>query len=228
MRFRHSHISLLILALVGIALLSGCRGPRLPVPPPVIIDDDHRHRPRHRIRHYRYRYFPGCQVYYDTTRKIYFYFSNNVWVSVPVLPRHIHVDWDDYVTLELEGPKPHLHHKDVFKRYPPKVRKKAPRQNPKKIEQRHRQQEKKEYRKEQREERQERRQEYRDDQEEDRYEKRQQYQEYREERDERREENRERRKGYRDDDYDDNGNDRRGRGRKDGDEWRRDEQPYYR
>ncbi len=242
MNFRHHRILLLLAVILAITSLAGCRPPRLPGPRPIIIDGGHPDRPRHRLRHYRYRYFPGSQVYYDSSRKIYFYLSNNVWLSVPVLPRHIHVDWDDYVSLELEGPKPHLHHKDVFKRYPPRHKKKAPVKKMKKRERRERQQEQKEYRQEKKERRKdyrdddderrynkrERRKDYQGEQEERRYEKRQEQREYRQGREERRQDTRERRQGYRDDDDDDDDdNDRGGKRKKDRDDWRGPGRPVW-
>lgn len=120
MRFHDQKIILLILLLVALSALSGCRRPPLPAPGPVIIDDGHPgRRPHQRSRYYRYRYFPAYEIYYDTSRRLYFYFSNGRWLSVRVLPRHYHIDARDYVIVELEGLKPHVHHRQMTKRYPP-------------------------------------------------------------------------------------------------------------
>ncbi len=224
MNFRNPLVPLVIVAFFSISLLAGCRGPRFPVPPPIIIDDGYHQRPRHRIKHYRYRYFPGSQVYYDSSRRIYFYFSNNTWLSVPVLPPHIHLDMHNYVTVDLEGPKPHIHHKNVIKRYPPRVIKKQNRQQERREIKRD---ERKEYRdarddrrydkrqdrKEYREDKQERRQdrkEYREERQERREDKREERKDYRDDREDRREDRRERRQEYRDD-GDDRRDDRRDR-----------------
>ncbi|PLX51273.1 MAG: hypothetical protein C0613_01375 [Desulfobulbaceae bacterium] len=120
MRFHDQKIILLILLLVALSALSGCRRPPLPAPGPVIIDDGHPgRRPHQRSRYYRYRYFPAYEIYYDTSRRLYFYFSDGRWLSVRVLPRHYHIDARDYVIVELEGLKPHVHHRQMIKRYPP-------------------------------------------------------------------------------------------------------------
>lgn len=120
MRVHNQTIILFILLFVALSALSGCRRPPLPTPGPVIIDDGHPgRRPHQRSRYYRYRYFPASEIYYDTSRRLYFYFNDGRWLSVRVLPRHYHIDARDYVIVELEGLKPHVHHRQMIKRYPP-------------------------------------------------------------------------------------------------------------
>ncbi len=112
-----------IISIMLISTLAGCRVRRLPlpVPPPIVPRVSPYAKAPVRAAHHRYRYFPAHQVYFDTSRNIYFYFSNHAWFSAPVLPPHIHIDRDNYVVMELEGPKPHLYHKQTVKRYPPGV-----------------------------------------------------------------------------------------------------------
>jgi|GEM_PF-2235277 len=115
------------ICLVGLTLLlllvGGCRV-RPPLPPrPYVVVPGEPYYGEHYGSGYRYRYYPGAQVYFDTSRNIYFYFSGSVWLSAPRLPRHIHVDRDNFVTMELDEPKPYLRHRDTLKRYPPGLRK---------------------------------------------------------------------------------------------------------
>ncbi|MBU0680776.1 MAG: hypothetical protein KKD73_05070 [Proteobacteria bacterium] len=180
-------ISLLISAILVISTMAGCRARHFPVPPPPIPRGGHYDNQPHRVSLYRYRYFPREQVYYDSNRNIYFYFSNNVWLSGPVLPRHIHIDINNYVTMELEGPNPHLHHKDVTKRYPQRE-----------YEKERRNEERREEKADRRDDKRDQRQEYRGENGDRRDDKRDQRQEYRGEKGERRDDKKDKRKKYRD------------------------------
>ena len=55
----------------------------------------------YRAKH-RYYYYPSSHVYYDTGRKLYFYFEGG-----------------DHVTLEMDTDKPYEFHSHVVKKYPP-------------------------------------------------------------------------------------------------------------
>ncbi|MFN2365587.1 MAG: hypothetical protein ABR523_03880, partial [Desulfurivibrionaceae bacterium] len=120
--------------------LLGCRA-RAPLPPHPYFwgpEEPPYGRPYHRSA-YRYRYYPGTQVYYDTSRNLYFYISGGVWLSAPVLPGSIRIVPDHFVTVELDSPKPYAHHREILNRHPPglssqknsrKVKKRRPRAKP--------------------------------------------------------------------------------------------------
>lgn len=113
-------ITLLVLA------TSGCRvRAPLPLQPGILARGGPSYQSRAR---YQYHYFPEAQVYFDTSRNLYFYLSDDLWLSAPLLPSRIHLDLNNPVTLELDGPKPFVHHRDTSRRYPPGLRKEKPRE----------------------------------------------------------------------------------------------------
>ena len=88
----------------------------------------HKHKkggpPPHALAHgyrakYQYRYYPGCSVYYDSGRKIYFYIKGDHWEVGASLPGHLRVSLGDYVHIELETDKPYIHHAEHVKKHPP-------------------------------------------------------------------------------------------------------------
>ncbi|MDF1577056.1 MAG: hypothetical protein RQ753_04190 [Desulfurivibrionaceae bacterium] len=99
---------------------AGCRG-RAPLPPhPYFLGPGEPPYGRPHVRAgYRYRYYPGSEVYYDTSRNLYFYISGGVWLSAPVLPGSVWIDRDNFVTMEVNDPRPYFYHRDTLKRYPP-------------------------------------------------------------------------------------------------------------
>ena len=68
---------------------------------------------------YRYHYHPSSSVYYDLGRRLYFYYDGGSWQVSVALPARIHIDINDYVTLEMNTGKPYEYHSVVVKRYPP-------------------------------------------------------------------------------------------------------------
>jgi hypothetical protein len=81
------------------------------------------HAPAHGYRaKHSYRYYPAKEVYYDTGRRIYFYFEGEIWKSGESLPYHIEVSLGKYQTVELDSDTPyayHESHKDKKERIPP-------------------------------------------------------------------------------------------------------------
>lgn len=67
---------------------------------------------------YQYRYWPGVQVYFDSGRGLYFWFSGGSWQAGARLPGGIVLS-GGYVTLSMDAAKPYKWHKDVVRRYPP-------------------------------------------------------------------------------------------------------------
>jgi hypothetical protein len=86
--------------------------PREPGPPPWA--PAHGYRAKH-----RYHYYPSSYVYYDTARSLYFYYDGGNWQASVSLPTSIHVDINDYVSLEMNTDRPYEYHREVTKKYPP-------------------------------------------------------------------------------------------------------------
>ena len=85
--------------------------PQEPGPPPWA--------PAHGYRaKYRYYYYPSSHVYYDTRRSFYFYYDGGNWQASVSLPTWIHVEFNDYVSLEMNTDRPYEYHSEVMKKYP--------------------------------------------------------------------------------------------------------------
>jgi len=80
---------------------------------------------------YSYRYYPSSEIYFDTGRKLYFYYSNKSWHASVALPRGIKISVDDFVDLEMDNDKPYINHADVKKKHPPAKQKKIIKEKPK-------------------------------------------------------------------------------------------------
>jgi hypothetical protein len=93
--------------------------PRTPGPPPWA--PAHGYRAKH-----QYRYYPSSYVYYDTGRRIYFYYSSGKWEASISLPASIRIDLNEYVTLEMDTSQPYQYHPDVVRRHPPGLQKTGP------------------------------------------------------------------------------------------------------
>jgi hypothetical protein len=68
---------------------------------------------------YTYYYYPTAQVYFDITRKIYFYMDGTSWRMAVSLPTHLRVALADHVTIEMDSDKPYSKHEIHKKKYPP-------------------------------------------------------------------------------------------------------------
>jgi hypothetical protein len=78
------------------------------------------HAPAHGYRSkYQYRYYPGCSVYYDYERKIYFYIKGDDWEVGASLPSHLRLSPGDFVNIELDTDKPYIYHEEHVKKHPP-------------------------------------------------------------------------------------------------------------
>lgn len=73
---------------------------------------------------YQYRYYPSSYVYFDVKRTLFFYRSGEVWMQSYKLPPAIHLNVDNYVTLNMGVDKPYEFHHNVAKKYPPGLNKK--------------------------------------------------------------------------------------------------------
>ena len=78
------------------------------------------HAPAHGFRaKHQYRYYPSRSVYYDISRRLYFYLKGDNWEVGASLPNHIRIGIGDSVRIELDTDKPYIHHADHVKKYPP-------------------------------------------------------------------------------------------------------------
>jgi hypothetical protein len=78
------------------------------------------HAPAHgyRAKHH-YRYYPSCYVYFDVSRKCYFYLSGDSWKVSASLPVHMRVQLGNYVSIEMDTDRPYTKFKEHKKKYPP-------------------------------------------------------------------------------------------------------------
>lgn len=97
----------LLLAGTGSILVTGCvvrdRG-YAPPPPVAIVDSDD------------YVYYPGDEVYYDNTHRLYVYQDNGAWIRRAAPPRFWHRE-DPSVPMNFHD-APERHHPDVVRQYP--------------------------------------------------------------------------------------------------------------
>ncbi len=68
---------------------------------------------------YTYLYYPSVNVYYDTTRKLYFFTDGEDWQEATRLPSSFFVDKNEAVTVRLKSDKPFL--SNVSRSYPADV-----------------------------------------------------------------------------------------------------------
>ena len=86
--------------------MGACRPPQK-APPPKAVE----------IR--EFNYYPSIGVYFDVKAGVYFYMRDGKWISGPTLPKTIVIKGLSPVTVKLDGPEPHLHHKEIIVKYPP-------------------------------------------------------------------------------------------------------------
>lgn len=80
--------------------------------------------PAHGYRAKKYRYYPSAQVYYDTGRGVYFYYTKGSWEVSASLPNRLKMRIsDDYITLEMDTENPYEYHSQVVEKYPPGLNK---------------------------------------------------------------------------------------------------------
>ena len=86
------------------------------------------HAPAHGYRaKHQYRYYHSRSVYYDTSRKLYFYIKGDKWAVGASLPNRIRIEVGNSVNIELDTDKPYIYHSEHAKKYPPgqkKIKKK--------------------------------------------------------------------------------------------------------
>jgi len=78
------------------------------------------HAPAHgyRAKHH-YRYYPSCYVYFDLSRKCYFYLDGDNWKVSVSLPVSLRAQLGEYVSIEMDTDRPYTEFEDHKKKYPP-------------------------------------------------------------------------------------------------------------
>ncbi len=78
------------------------------------------HAPAHGYRaKHTYRYYPCSCVYFDASRKLYFYLEGDNWKMAVSLPRDLQLRLGGYVTMELDTDKPYTRFEEHKRKYPP-------------------------------------------------------------------------------------------------------------
>ena len=91
------------------------------------------HAPAHGYRSkYRYYYYPEAYVYFDISRKVYFYLEGDRWRMSASLPHTFHVRLGQQVTIEMDSDKPYTQFASHKKKYPPGQLKKESKRTKKK------------------------------------------------------------------------------------------------
>ena len=68
---------------------------------------------------YRYRYYPNSRVYYNEGSGVYFYYKDGQWQVSASFPAAIRIDFNDFITLEMNTDRPYEYDQEVVTRYPP-------------------------------------------------------------------------------------------------------------
>jgi hypothetical protein len=87
---------------------------------PIVKGGPPPHAPAHgyRTKHV-YRYYPGTYVYFDISRKVYFYPEGDKWKMAVALPHSLHVRLGEHVMIEMDLDKPYTRFDSHKKKYPP-------------------------------------------------------------------------------------------------------------
>lgn len=109
---------------VIIISLSACRSVPIIVPGVGIHVSGHNghppaHAPAHgRRAHHNYHYYPDSEVYFDISRRSYFYLSGGNWTVSATLPHALRLHLGSHVSLELDTAEPYHRHHTNRKHYP--------------------------------------------------------------------------------------------------------------
>ena len=78
------------------------------------------HAPAHGYRaKHAYRYYPSSCVYFDASKKVYFYIEGDNWTTSVLLPQEIQLRLGSYVSIELDTDRPYVHFQEHKRKYPP-------------------------------------------------------------------------------------------------------------
>ena len=77
------------------------------------------HAPAHGHRaKYSYQYYPSCYVYFDVSRRCYFYLAGDGWKVSASLPVNLRAQLGEYVSIEMDTDRPYTKFEDHKKTYP--------------------------------------------------------------------------------------------------------------
>jgi hypothetical protein len=100
-------------SVTGIGIGVGDKGPVVKGGPPP-------HAPAHGYRaKYAYHYYPDAYVYFDISRKLYFYLEGDKWSMSVSLPHSLYVQLGEHVAIEMDSDKPYTHFDSHKKKFPP-------------------------------------------------------------------------------------------------------------
>jgi hypothetical protein len=70
------------------------------------------------VVYYDYWYYPDVQVYFDSRRGLYFYYSNNRWIETRVLPAYWRARLGSHVSIHSRHNRPYVEHSAHSRKYP--------------------------------------------------------------------------------------------------------------
>ena len=87
---------------------------------PVVKKGPPQHAPAHGYRaKHRYHYYPNACVYFDISRKVYFYLEGGIWRMSISLPKSLSLRLGTHVAIEMDSDKPYDQFDLHKKKYPP-------------------------------------------------------------------------------------------------------------
>jgi hypothetical protein len=102
-------------------------GRSIPPPPPEVVVEEEVGPPgpppwsnsRSNRSSHAYYFYPGSDVYYRPSDRMWFYIDGGNWELGVSLPERIRIDFERSVSLNLESDRPYTFHKEVVAYYPP-------------------------------------------------------------------------------------------------------------
>jgi len=78
------------------------------------------HAPAHGYRaKHAYDYYPEAYVYFDISRRLYFYLEDDKWRMSVSLPDSLQLKLSEHVTIEMDSDTPYIYFDSHKKKYPP-------------------------------------------------------------------------------------------------------------
>ena len=114
----------LAIATACVILVPGCRRVVVESHPDVVYEKESGpppHAPAHgyRRKYYSYIFYPGCSIYFDIDRNLYFFLDSGAWKTAVILPSHIHLVMEGSVNIEMDTQTPYIKIDEHLKQYPP-------------------------------------------------------------------------------------------------------------
>ena len=100
---------------------------------PVVKHGPPPHAPAHGYRaKHAYYYYPEVCVYFDISRKVYFFLEGNIWRMSVSLPHSLYVRLGEHVAIEMHSDRPYTQFHIHKEKYPPGQLKKKKKRGKKK------------------------------------------------------------------------------------------------